>query len=171
MACDLTTGIALDCKNKQGGLSSIYLLKYIEDAFTISATNEATAINPLVTVVYEYQIEGDGHILAQSFPSDRNTGSAVNTQTLTALIKGVAPTVSAELNNLVYGKTIAVAKDRNGIYRIMGISDGVDFSIEMTTGGAKTDMNGYTLTGTALEKALAPSMDSATLTAFLALVA
>ena len=41
----------------------------------------------------------------------------------------------------------AVVKDRNGNYHAIGIDDGIDFTVEKATGGVKTDLNGYTLTG------------------------
>ena len=78
---------------------------------------------------------------------------------------------SAELNLLIKGFPQAVVKDRNGVYHALGIDDGIDFTVDATTGGAKTDLNGYTLTGVSTTGDLSPKLDSATITAFLALVA
>lgn len=170
MACDISAGRAKACKEFNGGLKSLYLLKYVEDAFTV-ANGVVTAINPLVTVVYEYVIDGDGHNLAENFVSDRQTGTSVNTQTLTAILKGLDATTSHQLNLLTYGYNIAVIRDRNGKYRVVGIDDGIDFTVAQTTGSAKTELYGYTLTGVATTKELSPELDGATTTAFLALVA
>ena len=52
----------------------------------------------------------------------------------------------------------------------MGLDDGIDFTVVASTGGAKTDMNGYTLTGVSTVSELAPHLDSATITAFEAVV-
>ena len=62
-------------------------------------------------------------------------------------------------------------KDRNGVFHAVGIDDGIDFNVNQTTGGVKTDMNGYTLVGTSTTGALSPKLDAATVTAFLAVVA
>lgn len=169
MACDISAGRLRACKSNVGGVSSIYFINYVEDAFTVSA-GQATAINPLVTVAYEYEIDGDTHNLVQDFVSSKDNGTSVNTQTLTAMLKGMDATTSAQLNTLVYGKVIGVVKDRNGKYNVVGLDDGMDFNVNASTGSAKADMNGYTLTGTATTKALAPMLDSSTITAFLALV-
>ena len=169
MACDISAGRLRACKSNVGGVSSIYFINYVEDAFTISA-GQATAINPLVTVAYEYEIDGDTHNLVQDFVSSKDNGTSVNTQTLTAMLKGMDATTSAQLNTLVYGKVIAVVKERNGKYLVAGLDDGMDFNVTASTGSAKADMNGYTLTGTATTKALAPMLDASTITAFLALV-
>ncbi|GAG67699.1 unnamed protein product, partial [marine sediment metagenome] len=59
---------------------------------------------------------------------------------------------------------------RNGVPHALGITDGIDFTIDQATGGVKTDLNGYTLTGVSTEGGLSPKLDAATLTALQALV-
>jgi hypothetical protein len=77
---------------------------------------------------------------------------------------------SAEMNIVAKGYPMAVVKDRNGKYHAIGLQDGIDFTVDAVTGGAKTDLNGYTLTGVATTGSIAPILDPATITAFLALV-
>jgi hypothetical protein len=169
MACDITQGRVKACKDGVGGNSKLYLFNYLEDAFTITA-GQATAINPSLLEAFEYELEGDGNIFAENKVSDRNTGTSINTQTLTIVLKKMDAATSAEFNLLTAGYPMAVIKDRNGNYKAIGIDDGIDFTVDATTGGAKADLNGYTLTGTSTTKLLAPTLDSATVTAFLALV-
>lgn len=170
MACDLTQGRLKVCKDGLGGQSNLYLYNSIEDAFTV-VNGEATAINAGLTTVFKYELEGDGNTLEQSFAGDRNTSSSVNTQTLTALLKKMDAATNAELNILVQGYPQAVVEDRNGNLHALALDDGMDFTVVASTGGAKTDMNGYTLTGVATTGSLAPILDDATATAFKALVA
>ncbi len=169
VGCDLTQGIGRACKNSIGGQANLYLFNSDENPWTI-VDGEATAIDPAVTVVYKYELEGDGNTLVQNMVSDRNTGTTVNTQTLTTVLKKTDATKSAELNLLAYGFPMAVVEDRNGEFHALAVDDGMDFTIDEATGGAKTDLNGYTLTGVATTGALAPKLDAATITAFLALV-
>ena len=169
MACDITAGRARACKNKLGGLAKLFLFNEIENPFTV-LNGVATAINPLLTAVYEYEIEGDGNNVAESLVSDRNTGTSVNTQTSTIVLKGIDATTSAQMNVLAYGFPMAVVRDRNGVYHAIGIDDGIDFTVAQSTGGAKTELNGYTLTGVSTTGALSPKLDPATITAFLELV-
>jgi hypothetical protein len=172
IGCDITQGIVKACKQSLGGQKALYLFNYLEDAFTVVA-GEATAVNPLLTIgtVFKYELEGDGNTLAENMVSDRNTGTTVNTQTLTTIIKSLDATKSAEFNLLAYGYPMAVVQDRNGVYHAIGLDDGIDFTVDSATGGAKTDLNGFTLTGVSTTGALSPKLDSATITAFLALVA
>ncbi len=169
MACDITAGRLRACKQNLGGLGKLYLFNFVQDPFTV-VNGVATAINPLLTVVYKYEIEGDGNNVAESLVPDRNTGTSVNTQTTTIVLKKIDATTSLQLNLLAYGFPMAVVKDRNGIYHAIGIDDGIDFTVAQTTGGAKTELNGYTLTGVSTTGALSPKLDSDTIADFLALV-
>ena len=170
MACDLTAGFARECKDSLGGNSKLYLFNYVANPFTIGANNEATAISVDLTVVYEYDLKGDLNTLEESIVSDSNTGTSVCTQTLVANMKKISAVKGAQMNLLAYNFPQAVIADRNGVYHCLGLTDGIDFTISQTTGGAKTDLNGYTMTGVSLEGGLSPKMDAATITAFLALV-
>lgn len=170
MACgDITTGRLKQCKKYNGGNRNLFLFNYVEAPFTV-VSGEATGINPLLTAVYQFELVGDGNPFTESLAGDRNTATSVNTQTITAVLAGMDAATSVELNELVKGYPMAVVQDRNGVYHALGIDDGIDFTVEGASGGAKTDLNGFTLTGTATTNALSPKLDSATITAFLALV-
>lgn len=169
MACDITSGRLRPCKDGLGGNKTLYLYNELEDPFTI-LDGEATAMNVLLTAAYKFELEGDLNILAQDMVSDRNTGTSVNTQTATVVLKKMDAATNAEFNLLSAGFSQAVMVDRNGNYLAIGIDDGIDWQVSTTTGGAKTDGNLYTLTGVSTTNALAPILDSATVTAFLAVV-
>lgn len=173
MACDLTQGRqGKVCKRNLGGNSVLYLFEnFVQDPFTIDeATGLATAINIALTTVYEFDLEGDGNTFTQNKPSDRNTGTSVNTQTLVAVLKKMDAPTNVTFNLLTAQYAQGVVKDRNGNYHAFAIDDGMDFTVDAVTGGAKTDLNGYTVTGVATTKDLAPMLDETTITAFLALV-
>lgn len=170
MACDISAGRTRPCKQSLGGLGKLFLFNYVENPFTY-ANGIATAINPDLTDVYEFEIEGDGNNVSESMVSDRNSGTTLNTQTSTIVLKKIDATTSAQMNLLANGFPMAVVKDRNGIYHAIGIDDGIDFTVVQSTGGAKGELNGYTLTGVSTTATLSPKLDSSTVTAFLALVA
>lgn len=169
MSCDITSGRRKPCKNQIGGVSKVYFMNFVENPFTV-VNGEATAINPLITEVFEYELTGDTNNLGESMVGDRTTGTSANTQTITLALQKLSKEDTHQMNLLVYGYPIAVVKDRNGNYFASGITEGIDFTVAPTTGAAKTDFNGYNLTGVAIESALAPMLNSATVTALLALV-
>lgn len=170
MACDITKGRNKKCKSSLGGNANLYLFNFLADPFTVVA-GEATAMNVLLTEAYKYELEGDLNTLVQDMVSDRNSGTTVNTQTLVTALKQIDASTSAELNLLAKGFPMAVVEDRNGNFLAIGIDDGIDFQVNQQSGGAKTDMNGYTLTGVATTGELAPRLDDTTRDAFLAIVA
>jgi hypothetical protein len=169
MACDITNGRDRACKEGLGGASTLYLYNELADAFTV-LNGEATAMNVLLTAAFAFPLEGDGNTLEQSMVSDRNTGTKVNTQTLTVMLKNMDAATSAEFNLLAAGYPQAVVVDRNGNHHAIGLDDGIDFTVLASTGGAKTDMNGYTLTGVATTTDIAPLLDDATVAEFEAVV-
>ena len=168
--CDITAGRTRPCKNSLGGLGKLFLFNFIENPFTY-ANGIVTAINAGLTEVFEYELEGDGNNVVETLTPDRNTGTTVNTQVITTVLKKIDATTSAQMNLLATGFPMAVVKDRNGVYHAIGIDDGIDFVVAQATGGAKTELNGYTLTGTSTTGTLSPKLDSSTVTAFLELVA
>ena len=170
MACDITQGRSKPCKKYLGGVQKLYLFNYVEEPFTIVA-GEATALSADLTVAYEYDLVGDGQVLAENFVPDRAAGTTVNTQTTTAILQGLDVDTSNEMKALANGYPQAVIKDRNGNYLAVGISEGIDFTVDATTGSTQAELSGYTLTGTSIEAALAPFLDDATRDAFLAIVA
>jgi len=171
MPTDLTQGRKKVCKDQLGGNSILYLFTFLKDAFTVDGTGEATALNLALTEVFAYELEGDNNTLVENMVSDRNTGTTVNTQTVSIQLKKVDAATSAEMNLLAKCYPQAVVKDRNGTYHALGIDDGMDFTVDQATGGAKTDFNGYTLTGIATTKGLSPKLDAMTSESFIALAA
>ncbi len=170
MACDITTGRARVCKQSLGGQSTLYIYNYDgDDAFTV-VDGECTGLDGFNGTVFPFELEGDGNTLEESLVSDRNTSTTVNTQTITTILKQIDAATSANLNFLAYGYPQYVVKDRNGVYSACALDDGADFTVVSTTGGAKSDLNGFTLTGISTTGSLSPKLDSATITAFLALV-
>ena len=169
MACDLTAGRVKGCKDSIGGNATLFLFNNLADPFTIVA-GEATAMNVALTAAYEYELVGDGSTFTEEIVSDRQTGTVTNTQTLTAVFHKMDATSAVQFNLAAQGFPHAVLKDRNGEYHLIGQTDGIDFNISGATGGAKSDLNGFTIVGTSVEQNLAPKLDASTITAFEAVV-
>mgnify|MGYP006928181195 CR=1 FL=1 len=168
-ASDLTAGRAKIKKFGIGGVQKLFLMNFLADAFTI-VDGVVTAKNIGLTVAYGYALDGDGQVLVEEKASGANTGSSPTTQTITAIIKKQDAATSLELNNVAHSFPIAIVKSNNGDYHLVGQTNGVDFSIAATTGGASGDGNLYTLTGISTELNLSPILNAGTVTAFEAIV-
>ena len=169
MACLLTSGRTEPCSDAIGGLKAVYLLDYQADAFTIT-NGEATAIDVGVTVAYKYDLLADGNTFNEPFTQDINAGTSVYEQSLAVVLKKQTLESARELALVVKSRPIVVVQDRMDNYRICGLTDGTACTGDIISGGAKAEFNGYNITFTATETEPAPYLDSATVTALLALV-
>ena len=97
MPCLISNGRVRACKDSLGGQSTLYLYNSLEDAFTV-VDGEATAMSSSLTAAYKFELEGDGNTLEESMVGDRQTGTRVNTQTLTINLKAMDAATSAEFN-------------------------------------------------------------------------
>lgn len=170
MSCAITQGRQEPCLGTVGGIKAFYALNFLEDAFTVSA-GEATAIDAGVTEVFKYDLEGDtNNDFQETETVDRATGTALNEQVLTLMLKKLSPKSSVELSLLVKSRAIIVVQDNMDNYRIMGLKRGVSGTVNPVTGTSLSDANGYNITLNGKEDALAPFLDSSTITALEALV-
>ena len=169
MACLLTTGRTEPCRDAVGGLKAVYFLDFVENSFTI-ASGEATAIDAAVTEVFKYELLADGNTLVETFTADQNNGTSIYEQVLTLALKKQDKDTANELSLIVKARPVVVVQFRDGSYKLVGISDGTVATGDIQSGGAKADFNGYNLTLTATEVLPAPTLDSATVTALLAIV-
>lgn len=171
--CDIAIGAnrGKQCDNTQGGLEVFYPFNFVKDAFTV-VDGIATAKSESLTVAYKYFIKGDGNTLTQSKNTDAKSGTTVVTETIVNQLIKVDGATSNELGKLSEAQISGVLVDRNGIGHWVGHENGfnVTSTIEAVSGGAKADFNGYNVTLVAENKTFSPTLDSATLTAFLAIV-
>lgn len=169
MSCILTSGRTEPCRDSIGGLKNIFLIDYVEDSFTISA-GEGTAIDAGISDVYKYELLADGNTFVETVTTDANTNNTTYEQVLTVVLKKQDLASTNELDVISKARPIVVVQYRDGSYKVQGISDGTVVTGDNQSGGAKSEFNGYNRTFTATETSPAPFLDSATITALLALV-
>jgi hypothetical protein len=169
MACVLTSGRTEPCLDAVAGLKAAWFIDWVEDAFTI-ASSEASAINAAVTAAYKYELRANGNTYNETSTADAETGTTTYEQSLSLSLKKQGLASAKEIFLLHKSRPIVVVQFRNGDYRIMGHTDGVIATGDIQSGGSKTEFNGYNLTFTSVESQPAPYLDSATKTAFIALL-
>lgn len=165
MACALTTGRTEPCKDAVGGLKKAYFMDYEDAPFTVS-NGAATAINVAITEVFEYPLRANTNTFSEAMVTSKDNGTTINTQTLEVRLKKQDAATSNQIKLMAHGRPIIVIVGNDNTHRAMGISEGCDLTgSNIQSGGARGDFNGYDLTFTAEEIALAPILDSATVTA------
>ena len=161
MACDLTKGRAVPCKDVVGGIRAVYFVDY-GDLGTITLTNdEVTNISGTFTA-YQYLVKGNSSF-EQTFNSSRENGTTFFTQTLNLTLTKLTKEDNKELKLLAYGRPYVVVQDYNGNAFMMGLNYGAEVTGgTIVTGAAMGDLSGYTLTMEAQEQLPANFINGAT---------
>lgn len=155
MACDLAIGRIEPCKDSVGGLKNLYFVNYGDlGAITYDVTNtdviDAVAGTP---DAYKYEIKGASSF-TQNIQSSRDTGTTAFEQVIEVTLKKLTIADHKELKILAFGRPHVIIEDNNGNYFLAGLEHGADVTGgTIVTGTAMSDLSGYTLTLTGMEKA------------------
>lgn len=168
MACDISAGRNEVCKDSVGGLDAIYFVNFDDlpySGVTFDATNtdviETLAGTPSSVSAYKYELKADANTFEQNITPSRETGTTVFEQVLNVTLKKQDLATHKEVKLLAYGRPHIVVRDRNGNFFYMGAEWGAEVTGgTIVTGGAMTDLSGYTLTFTAMERIPAPFMEA-----------
>lgn len=162
MACALTSNYTLDCRDSVGGLVEIYFIEAGNVSSIIEASGVVTAITKASGKVFrKYEQDQDTAFFVENLNSNVQNGSQFYQQELTMVCNKMQTATRNELLLLNKNRLIAVAKDANGAYWLLGKTRFLHATAGNSgSGTASGDRNGYTFTYTALEPSLAPSVDS-----------
>lgn len=170
MACNLTKGRLIACKDAIGGLDKLYFLNYQEYVYTESAgviTAMKNADGTTDPTAYEYIIHDSVTNLVQNINTSRDNGTSFIEQVLTTQFNVISAADNVEFMQMIYGRPVIIARDKRGKYWVVGKIWGADVSAgNSQTGASMGDMNGYTLTLTARERVFAPEINAAVLADF-----
>lgn len=165
--CNITKGRTEPCLDSIGGLTSFYAIPYLKDAFTI-VDGVVTAMVAGVTDAYKFDLRADANIQTSDGVSDENTGVTLFSESLVAALKKQGAESGDLVKNLHAGLYYIVGESRNGDYQLMGSLDGARVTASnISSGGARSDFNGYNLTFTSFSKTPSPFLDAPIVAALL----
>ena len=135
---DLTKGLAPNRgKQRQGGLDKIYIIEYKEYSRRDVVVRENVIRAYPVTRAFEFGV----NISSFSEQQVSTSNGEYYNQTLDFRLAGTQD--SSELHHLTRKRFRAIAKDRQGNYRMLGLWEGVESIVSDMTGANKSDFNGY----------------------------
>lgn len=170
MACALTTGFTLDCRNSNGGIEAVYFTE-IENKATLSASASVIDTFTLDTgkQFFKYELRKKTSIFEQNIQVNNENGTVFYEQTLSVKLDKLETTKRNEILLLAQNNLMVIIKDNNGKYWLMGETRGALLNGgKGSTGTAYGDMSGFELTFMGEEAELSKEVDSsllATLTA------
>lgn len=144
MACDLTTGRELPCKDSVGGIKAVYLADFgTLGTLTVSA-GEVTAISGTPTL-FQFDVKGNSS-LEQAITSSRENGTTFYEQTLNLTLTKLDKATQEEIVLIAKARPHVFVEDYNGNYFLVGAYHGADISGgTIVTGAAMGDLSGFTL--------------------------
>jgi hypothetical protein len=148
MACELTTGFTLDCKDGIGGIKQIVLVdKTLVTGFTLDANEIVTTIlGPASGDLFTYELPTQTGSFEETINFNRDNGTVFYTQTVNVMLHKLSAAKRLELQTVAHARVIVFVQDTNGNWWAVGYESGADLSTSTAgTGTALGDANGYTL--------------------------
>jgi hypothetical protein len=151
--CDVSEGRLVGCKDVIGGINKIFLLNYDADLLSklTITSNEITDIDSAVTL-YQYDLRPNTATFNANFTSDDATGSTYYEQVLDVTLQKIVKEDIPHLDNILKGRCQVWVLDANDNVFLLGTRFGCSVTAgAMSTGTAKGDLSGFTLTFTSQE--------------------
>ena len=164
MACDITRGRLIDCKDTIGGLKAIFIAKAYSnnvEAVATIATTEMTdagfdswsAASGGDTTVFKYDLVPNLSSMTVNINSDNANGTAFFEQTLSVVLQKIDHDMTNELRLMAYSRAQIFVQDQNDNVFLLGMNNGCHVTGgTVITGTAMGDQNGYTIEWAAQEK-------------------
>lgn len=164
MACELTAGFLLDCKDNIGGIKAIYLQKHSLFLTGVQLDISTEEVNSLPDEnVYKYICPKHTGNFSEEVASSVENGTIFYTQTVAATFFKLSAARRKELELMAKNRLVVFVQDNNDNIWMIGKGDGAEVTAMTTvTGTAKGDLNGYTITFTAEEAHKAYRLESFT---------
>lgn len=162
MACALTQGYTLDCKDSLGGLKSVL---FIESENVSVATEAAGVVTDISLAVgkyfYKYELVKETSMFMETVTASIQNGTIFYAQELTIVLNKLQANTRNEILLLAKNNLVAIVEDKNGKYWYLGQNGGLDITGGTAgSGTAAGDRSGYELTFSGQEKELAPEVTS-----------
>ncbi len=154
MACAISKGRTLPCKNSVGGLKNVYILDY-SSAVTDASVSSGTITLPTdgTAEFFKFEIKGNSS-LETSVTSSRENGTTFYETTLNITFTYLDVATQEEIKLLNAGRAHYVVEDYNGNYFLIGRDHGAEVTGgTIVSGAAMGDLSGFTLVVTAQETA------------------
>lgn len=144
MACNLTSGRSLPCKDSVGGIKRVLMADYGTLGTLTVTSGEVTAISGTPDL-FVFDVKGNSS-LEQSITSDRAAGTTFYEQTLNLTLTKLDLATQEQIRVISVARPHVFVEDYNGNYFLIGAVHGADVSGgTIVTGSAMGELSGFTL--------------------------
>jgi hypothetical protein len=169
MACLITKGKLLGCKDQRGGIKNLYLANFEEYGYYVIAAQVLTDLGDL-TEVFKYEVKATTNALTETGTVSEDNGTFLNAQSLAVTLPKLGADLQAQIQLICAGRPQVFVEDYNGNIMLIGLTNGTMSNCVKQTGGAGGDLSGFQLTIAAEESNLSPFLSPSMVTALYALV-
>jgi len=170
MACALTTGFTLDCREGIGGLKEVYIIEKANVTTVTESSGMVTAITKATGKrFWKYQLVRETANAVETITGNEQNGTIYYDQTVNIVLNKRQASVRNEIMLLAKNFLMIVGVENqessSGVNRafLYGRTQGLQLlSGTAETGTAWGDRNGYTLPFNGKEAEMAPEVDAAT---------
>jgi hypothetical protein len=167
MACALTQGYSLDCRDSLGGITEVYFISKANVSAITEASGSVSALTKVVgTRFYKYELVPGTASMTENINANVQNGTVFYAQELSIVLNKLQVPTRNEILLLAQNTLLCVVKDNNDKTWLLGRVQGLNLTGgNGATGTAQGDRSGYTLTFSAQEKELAPTVADGVFTA------
>ena len=151
MACTITKGRLVDCKDQLGGLKKVFFLNNYASDFISAATLDGTNANEIDTIgatrgLLQYDLRQDLSSFTVNVQGDPLTGTFLYEQTLSVVLQKITVVDAAQIELLSKNRPqIAVLDNNNNVF-VFGAEEGCYLTGgTITSGATRTELTGVTL--------------------------
>jgi hypothetical protein len=153
MACNLSAGIQLGCRDNTGGLKTLWITDYTNVTSITSSTGDTITALSGTGTFYEFQLIRTSSQLTETVNASLENGTVFYQGEVVTYFNKLSQDKRNILKTLAQSQQLAiVAEDNNGQYFLLGQTYGCFISAGTSvTGKALGDQNGYNMTFQYLE--------------------
>lgn len=160
MACAITSGYSIDCRESAGGIEVVYLIENsnLYDASGISRVSETSGTVTAITKdsgtrFWRFEVPRGTASASNGITSSQENGTFFYTHQVVFPVNSRSATVRNIITTLAKNRCTFVTKEGDGSYRMYGKEFGLTLdTTEAGSGTALGDRNGYMLTFSSQER-------------------
>lgn len=162
MPCALTQGYSLDCRDSLGGITEVYFISKANVSGITEASGSVSAITKVAgSRFYKYELVPGTASMTENINANVQNGTVFYAQELSIVLNKLQVPTRNEILLLAQNTLLCVVKDNNDKTWLLGRVNGINLTGgNGATGTAQGDRSGYTLTFSAQEKQLAPTIEA-----------
>ena len=151
MACNLTHGRGIPCRNLVGGVKYVYFAKKEEISSLVTVGSEITDIEMGTNDLYRYSVRRGNASVTETITGSTENGTVVYAPTVNLKLTGLSTQDQNELKMIAQANLVVfvqlnqvLATNDNNVILCLGATNGMDLNSGTNASGAAfADMNGY----------------------------